>query len=122
MAIVWTFISASYSMYSSFQALLKHLVVFLLIEIVFVLILFREFPETNLISLIGILHLSYWIVILAAGWLRERCTRIWQKFLCTYVPVLYHLAIHLYAGRVAIEMHEEAHHDEHSIVWMIVGA
>ena len=43
-----------------------HLLVFILIEVIFVLILFRELPETNLITLIGILHTSYWMILLFA--------------------------------------------------------
>ncbi len=82
-----------------------HLTVFVLIEVIFVLLLFRELPETNLITLIGILHTSYWIMLLFAGWLREKSHFVRQKACCTYVPVLYHLFIHLYAGRIAIEMH-----------------
>ena len=94
-----------------------HLLVFITIEIIFVLILFRELPETNLITLIGILHTSYWIILLWAGRLRERMHTARQKALCTYLPVLYHLFIHLYAGRAAIEMHHEeaGHHDAHEL-------
>ncbi len=43
-----------------------HLLVFILIEVIFVLILFRELPETNLITLIGLLHTSYWLILLFA--------------------------------------------------------
>jgi len=102
-----------------------HLLVFIVIEVIFVLILFRELPETNLITLIGVLHTSYWIILLLAWRLRERMKIVRQKALCTFLPLAYHLFIHLYAGRAAIEMHHEEtwiHHDEHDIVWMIAGA
>jgi hypothetical protein len=109
-------------MKSSAKSMLQHLWIFVLIEIIFVLIIFRELPETSLYTLIGVLHLSYWAIIIGAWWLRERATHIWQKFCCTYLPIVYHLVIHLYAWRSAIEIHAEEHHDEHSIVWMIISA
>jgi hypothetical protein len=96
-----------------------HLLVFILIEIIFVLLVFREFPETNFITLIGILHTTYWIILLIAWRLREKVTTIWQKWLCTFVPLVYHLFIHIYATRAAIDMHHHDHHD-HDMIWMIV--
>lgn len=102
-----------------------HLFVFIFIEVIFVLILFRELPQTNLITLIGILHTSYWLILFFAGRLRERMHQVWKKALCTYLPVLYHLFIHLYAGRIAIEIHGTetgVHHDEHEVGRMIAGA
>lgn len=102
-----------------------HLGLFALIEIIFVLIIFREFPETNLLTLIGILHTSYWGVILLAWWLREKYAHhVWQKFFCTYVPVVYHVFIHIYAGIETVHQmteHVGEHHDEHSMTWLIVG-
>ena len=47
-----------------------------------------------------------------------------QKFLCTYLPVLYHVVIHIYVGIETVhEMSEYSgeHHDEHSMTWLIVG-
>ena len=105
---------------------LNHLGLFLLVEIVFVLIIFREFPETSLLTLIGVLHTSYWIVILLAWFVREKYAyRVRQKFLCTYVPVVYHVVIHIVAGAMAVEemaghAHEQ-HHDEHSVLRLRVG-
>lgn len=100
-----------------------HLLFFIAIEVIFVLLLFRELPETNLITLIGVLHTSYWVILLFAWWLREKMHQVWKKALCTYLPVLYHLFIHLYAGRAALEMHHEEHaHDEHELIRMIAGA
>lgn len=102
-----------------------HLIAFIIIEIIFVLILFREFPETNLITLIGIFHTSYRLILLFAWRLRERMSAVWQKALCTYLPILYHVFIHLYAGWAAIEMHHEESwhiHDEHELGWMIAWA
>ena len=109
----------------SIKNFLLHLGTFAVVEIIFVLIIFREFPETNLLTLIGVLHTSYRGVIVLAGWLREKYAhRVRQKFLCTYLPVLYHVIIHIYAGIVTVhEMAEHAgeQHDEHSMTWLIVG-
>lgn len=105
-------------MKESFQSFLKHLWIFLIIEIIFVLLLFRELPETSLYTLIGILHLSYRLILVIAGRVRNRVTRIWQKFICTYLPIIYHLAVHLYVGWAAVE----AHGDEHNLTWLIVWA
>lgn len=112
-------------MNSSIKNFFWHLALFTCIEIIFVFIIFREFPQTNLLTLIGLLHTSYrWIVLLA--WrLRERYAHlVRQKFLCTYLPVLYHVVIHVYVGIETVhEMSEHAgeHHDEHSMTWLIVG-
>lgn len=113
-------------MNKSLKWFLSHLSLFVLIEIIFVLIIFREFPETNLLTLIGVLHTSYRGVILLAWWLREKYAhRVRQRFLCTYVPVLYHVIIHVYAGIETVhemtEHVEEHHHDEHSVTWLLVG-
>jgi hypothetical protein len=54
------------SMKKAFSRFGLHLLVFIIIEVIFVLILFRELPETNLITLIGILHTSYWLILLFA--------------------------------------------------------
>lgn len=102
-----------------------HLLVFIGIETLFVFVLFRELPETNLITLIGLLHTSYWLILLFAWWLRERMHNVWQKALCTFLPVVYHLFTHLYAGWIAIEMQHAAQwnsHDEHELGWIIAGA
>lgn len=98
-----------------------HLLLFLVIELIFVFLIFREFPETHLLSLVGILHTSYWAVLIFAGWIREKCSQVWQKFLASYLPIVYHVAIHFIAGRVSIETMGE-HHDEHSLPWIIIAS
>jgi len=88
---------------------LLHLGLFAVIEIIFVLIIFREFPQTNLLTLIGVLHTSYRGVVVLAGWLREKYAHfVRQKFLCTYLPVLYHVIIHVYVGIETV--HEMTEH------------
>lgn len=110
--------------HESMKNFLQHLFFFLIVEIIFVLIIFREFPPVSLLTLTGILHTSYWIVVILAGIIRERYVdRVWKKFLCTYIPLLYHVVIHLYIGlEIFHEMEEHGHaHDEHSMVWLVVG-
>jgi len=104
---------------------LLHLLFFALVEVIFALIIFREIPSGNAFTLMGLLHVSFWAIIFIAWWLREKYAhRVWQKFLCTYLPVLYHVIIHVYVGMITVhEMTEHAgeHHDEHSMTWLIVG-
>ncbi len=104
------------------KSFLLHLLAFIAIEVIFVLILFREWPETNLYTMIGILHTSYRAILIIAGWMRERLARVWQKFLATYIPVLYHLAIHVYVAVEAVHLHHEEHHGEHDMIWIFIGA
>lgn len=96
---------------------LQHFVAFIWIEVIFVVVLFRELPETNFISLLWVLHASYWCVILLFGWIREFAHRVRQKFLCTYIPLLYHVAVHIFASYIALE--KFWHHEEHNIYWLI---
>jgi cytochrome bd-type quinol oxidase subunit 2 len=89
----------------------------------FVLILFREFPETNLFTIMGLLHTSYWLILILAGWMREKAKGLTQKWLATFVPVLYHLGIHIWVSYEAMHEHmDEHHHDEHSVLWLFIGA
>lgn len=97
---------------------------FLLIELIFVVLIFREFPSFSLVSMTGILHLSYWGLVIVAGLVRERYARaVWQKFCCTYLPVVYHVVIHIVLAVYMVhEHHDHAHHHhEHELGWMIGG-
>jgi hypothetical protein len=91
------------------------------IEVIFVFLIFREFLETDLLTAIGILHTSYWWVLLFAAWIREKCTKVWQRFLATYVPIVYHVIIHLIAWWISVEDMWQ-HHDEHSLLWIIIAS
>ena len=102
------------------SSFLQHLGLFLLVEIIFVFIIFRELPPISLVGLTWILHSSYWIVILSAGWIREHYAhRVWQKFLSTYLPIVYHVIIHIYIG---VESFHELQngHAEQSVMWLII--
>ena len=100
--------------------LLKHLFLFIGIEILFVFAVLHEFPEIWLFETLGIVHISYWILLIIAGFVREKLHHYWQKFLATYIPVLYHMIGHIYIGYVTIES-VEAHWPGHSLTWLIIG-
>lgn len=97
-----------------------HLVVFIVIEIIFVFLLFKEIPETNLITTMGILHTSYRFILLIAGRIRTHVTHtVRQKFLCTYIPVVYHVLIHIYTANLTITHieHQHNHHESLARLW-----
>ncbi len=100
----------------------SHLAVFIIIEMLFVFVILHEFPEISLFETIGIVHITYWILLIIAGVMREKLKSYWQKFLATYIPVLFHIGWHIYVGMVTLESIEEHHHwEEHNMVWMIVA-
>lgn len=107
----------------SLVSMLTHLAVFLVVELVFVLLVFREFPSISLVSLTGILHLSYWAIVIGAGLIRELYAKaVWHKFFCTYFPVVYHIVIHVYLGRHLVhDHHGHDHHHDHEMGRIIVG-
>ncbi len=105
---------------SSFRS---HLLLFIVVEVLFVVILFREIPETHLLTMIGIGHVTYrWVVVLA-GAIRERLRHVWQRFLATYLPIVYHVVVHLRVGVETIHSGEARHpwEDLWIIVWAIVA-
>lgn len=110
-------------MKKSTQSFWLHLLLFVIIEFIFVLVIFREVPTVNLITLVGFLHLSYWLIVVAAWWIREKYVhRVWQKFLCTYIPIIYHVVIHIYVGWVTIHEMSDGHgHHDHDTIWIIIG-
>lgn len=73
-----------------------HILLFVLIEILFVFAVLHEFPEVSLFEKLGIVHISYWIILIGAGFWREKLQKYWQKFLATYLPVVYHMLGHIY--------------------------
>lgn len=99
-----------------------HLLVFVLIEILFVFIVLHEFPKFHLYEKIGIIHLIYWVILIPAGYAREKAKKVWQKFLATYIPVVYHIAGHIYIGFAIIKTAGENDYErQHSLAWLIVA-
>lgn len=111
--------------YMKINSFLKHLLIFICIEIVFVFLIFREWPETNIFTVTGIGHLIYWVIVIGAWILREKTIHVWQKFLCTYVPIVAHLVLHIYIGAEILHAHGdgEVHHDEEVwlYIWVVVA-
>ena len=95
-------------MKNKIRTISSHILVFVLIEILFVFVVLHEFPEVGLFEKIGIVHITYWILVIGAGFLRERLHKYRQKFLATYLPVVFHMAGHIYVGYATIES-VEAH-------------
>jgi len=100
-----------------------HLLLFVFVEVIFVLILFRELPETSLLSAIGIGHVSYWLIILFAWAIREHLRYVRQRFLATYLPIVYHVVVHLWIGAETIHAGELHHEGEEIriIIWAIIA-
>ena len=100
--------------------ILRHILVFVGIEILFVFAVLHEFPEVGLFEVLGIIHISYWVLLIIAGIIREKLAHYWQKFLATYIPVVYHVLGHIYIGYVTIES-VESHGHEHTLMWLIIA-
>lgn len=100
---------------------LLHLGLFVLVELVFTVLIFRELPALSLLTSIGIVHCTYLVLVLIAGWLREETHPVWAKFLCTYVPIVIHVIGHVWVAELMVEeVIEHTHaHEEHSIVRII---
>ena len=98
---------------------LLHLGFFLVVEMIFVILIFHEIPETNLFTEMGVLHLSYRWILIIAGMRRERSTKVFWRFLATYLPIVYHLGIHLFIGWKTLELYQASEH--HNITWLITG-
>ena len=94
-----------------------HLLFFVVVEIFFVFIIFRERPEANLFTLIGIGHLIYRAILLWAGYIRTRATTVMTKFLSTYTPIVFHLLLHVYIWAETLHAHAEDHGHDHAHEW-----
>lgn len=88
---------------SQFQSALLHLIIFVFIEVAFVFIVLHEFPNIAFFEWLGILHLVYWIMIIFAGFIREKLHRFYLKFLATFLPLFIHVLWHVYIGHDALE-------------------
>lgn len=105
------------------KSFFQHLILFVLIEVLFIFILFRELPETNILSAIGIWHSIYWVVLLLAAFWREKTHKVWQRFLATYTPVVAHLVMHLWVWVITLETYDIHAHEEEGgwlILWVIM--
>lgn len=104
--------------------LFYYLLWFVAIEIIFLLLIFREVPHIWLFSAIWILHLLFFISIFISWYLRVKSDNLILKFIYTYTPVVLHLIIHIIVWLWLLHLfehsHSHHHHDEHEIIWMII--
>lgn len=98
---------------------LLHILIFVIIEIAFIMIILHEFPAVSFFEKIWIIHLFYWIAIFVAGYIRESMRSFQTRFLATYLPILIHVLGHLYIGHETLEIATQ--HTEHSNIWILVS-
>lgn len=98
---------------------LLHILLFVLVEIAFVFIILREFPEISFFEELWIIHLSYWFLIFVAWYLRESINNYKARFLATYVPVVFHIIWHIYLWEEAL--HQVESHAHTSEFWLVVS-
>jgi len=101
-----------------FSSLLGSMIVFGLVEILFVLFIFHEIHIGDFATLSGVLHLSYWLVVLGCGWLRTRWSNVLFKAICTWFPIVYHVLLHVVMAGYLVHTHHDGH--DHSLMMLIV--
>lgn len=96
-----------------------HILLFVVIEVCFVFVILHEFPEISFFEELWIIHLSYWILIFIAWYVRESIDNYKVRFLSTFLPVVFHIVWHLYIWEETIHNIEEQAHA--SDFWLIVS-
>lgn len=99
---------------------LLHILLFVVVEIIFVFLILHEFPEISFFEDLWIVHLLYWISIFIAWFLRENIKSYITKFFLTYIPVVFHIWWHLYLWEVTLEHIEHHWHEHWSDIWLII--
>lgn len=98
-----------------------HILLFVIVEIIFVFLVLREFPEVSFFEDLWIIHLLYWISIFVAWFARESIESYQVKFLFTYIPVVFHIVWHLYIWEQTIELIENHWQEHSSAFWLIIA-
>nr|MDD3720580.1 hypothetical protein [Candidatus Gracilibacteria bacterium] len=98
---------------------LLHVLLFVIIEILFVFVILHEFPEVSFFEDLGVVHLLYWVSIFVAGYIRENIQKYQIKFLATYIPVVFHIIGHLYIGEETIN--HIGTHSHSTEFWLIIS-
>lgn len=96
-----------------------HVIVFVIVEILFVFIILHEFPEVNFFEYLWIIHLLYWLSIFVAWYIRELVNSYKIKFLATYLPVVFHIIGHLYIWEKTIQ--NIKNHSHFNEFWLIIS-
>lgn len=103
------------------KSLLAHIGLFLLVEIIFVLIVFREFPAVNLYTKIWIAHLIYRGVVVLCWLRRRKAQKVMTKFIALRAPMVLHLLIHVRIWIETVEEHAHGHeHHEWEVLWLVI--
>ncbi len=100
---------------------LLHVLLFVIVEILFVFLILNEFPEVSFFEELWVIHLIYWISIFVAWFLREHIKSYIVKFYMTYIPVVFHIAGHLYIWEKTIEQIENQTRIHTSDFWLIIS-
>lgn len=108
------------------RTFLYHLLLFIGVEVLFVWIVFHEFPGINFYTLLGIGHMVYWLSLPLFAWLRVRAKTYLMKVVADVVPFVLHSLIHLIPIWFLLDEHHHCehtcshHHEPHSS-WDMVG-
>ncbi len=105
---------------TNLKSVLSHIALFVVVEVIFVLIVFRELPAINLYTSIWIAHLIYWIVVLLCSVWREKATQVMIKFIALWTPMVLHLGIHIFIWLETLEEHWHDHHEWEETLWLII--
>jgi hypothetical protein len=96
-----------------------HILLFVVVEILFVFLILKEFPEVSFFEDLWIIHLAYWISIFVAWFTREHIKSYQVKFLFSYIPVVFHIVWHIYIWEITLEQIES--HSISSDFWLIIS-
>lgn len=96
-----------------------HILVFVIIEISFVFVILHEFPEVSFFEDLWIIHLSYWLFIFIAWYIRESINNYKVRFFATYSPVVFHIVWHLYLWEETIKHIEVQSHTTE--IWLVIS-
>ena len=115
-----------WGMQKNLKSLLWHIGLFVLVEIVFVLIVFREFPETNLYTKIGIAHIIYRCIVLLCALWRSKAKTVNTRAIALWTPIVIHLLIHIWIWRETVAEHSDhdhwhEYHWSEELIRLIIG-
>ena len=102
------------------KKLLLHVILFVVIEILFIWFLFGEIPSVSFFTSIGIGHLLYFISLLAFGYLRLRSNNYLVRSMSFLLPIVLHAIIHVVV--ISDEVHDHCMHHNYDKIYLIVMA
>lgn len=96
-----------------------HILLFVVIEVLFVFVILHEFPEISFFEDLWIIHFLYWVSLFLAWYVRESINKYQIKFLATYIPVVFHIVGHLYIWEETVKHIEVNSYS--SEFWIIIS-